>query len=213
MDTSTLLPPFVSPISTSLPASTISPTFSNIMNQPITSLFPSQSTEGSKSIPDDNTKDDDVMVSFPDIQFDPEEENIPDYMLMSDVMLKAQELRLKALMEQEDVNLKLEEICFQMPKEVVNRDHSYSTLNTIVDIVVAVVTKVVEFHDSPHTKIVAKSEFDSKSFAKLEELVGSLKELFLKLGSSLQSSISQESLSKIFSSLDSSLKANLDPLF
>lgn len=74
------------------------------------------------------------MVSFADIQFDPEEENIPDHMLMSDkqfkilnrklnsllplqadvgcqnsvvgievdVMLKAQELRLRALMEQID---------------------------------------------------------------------------------------------------------------
>ena len=51
IDTSTSLPPFHTPTSTSLPDSTISPTYNNILNQPITSLFPSQSTEGEKSIP------------------------------------------------------------------------------------------------------------------------------------------------------------------
>lgn len=99
MDTYTTLPPFASHISTSIPASTISPTFSNIMNQPITSLFPSQSIEGSKSIPDDNTEDDDVMVSFTDIHFDPGEENIPDHMLMCGKQFKIRNHKLNSLLQ------------------------------------------------------------------------------------------------------------------
>lgn len=64
IDTSTLLPPFQSPVSTSLPQSTISPIFHNILNQPITSLLPSQSTDDPTSIPDTTTEDndDDVCV-------------------------------------------------------------------------------------------------------------------------------------------------------
>ncbi|CAH1412173.1 unnamed protein product [Lactuca virosa] len=83
IDTSTSLPTFTSPIASSLSASTISPNFSNIMHQPITSLFSSQSTEGKKLVHEEDQDDDDVMVSFAEIQFDPEEDNIPDHMLMS----------------------------------------------------------------------------------------------------------------------------------
>lgn len=106
------------------------------MDQPITSLFPSQSSNGPKSTSEVEQDDDNYMVSFGDLQLDPEEENIPDQMLMSrkqlkilncklnsllqiqedtrsrhfvsvikvDVLLKAQEHRLKTLMEQTDTN-------------------------------------------------------------------------------------------------------------
>lgn len=113
---------------------------------------------------------------------------------------------------QEDVNMMLEEIHFELGKEVMNLDQSYSALNTKVDIA-ATDMKVAEFHNSLLTKIDTMSELDSKSFAKLEELVGSLQELLSKLGSSTQSSFSQDSLSKMFSTLESSLKADLAPLF
>ncbi|CAH1430022.1 unnamed protein product [Lactuca virosa] len=85
IDTSTTLPSFHTPIPTSLPASTVSPTYTNIMNKPITSLLSSQSTEGEKIIPEEDhvDVDDDVMVSFAEIQFDPEEDNIPNHILMS----------------------------------------------------------------------------------------------------------------------------------
>ncbi|CAI9277412.1 unnamed protein product [Lactuca saligna] len=88
----TLLPPFHSSISTSLPQSTTSPTFQNILNQPIASLFPSQSTEGPKSIPDTTTEDDDLSVDAGS------RNNVT--RIEVDVMLKAQELRLKAMMDQ-----------------------------------------------------------------------------------------------------------------
>ncbi|CAI9280965.1 unnamed protein product [Lactuca saligna] len=150
LDTSPSLPPFVSTIPTSLPTSTISSTFSNIMVQPITSLFSSQSTDGPKSTSDVGQDDDDYMVSFLDIQFDHEEENIPDHKLMFgkvfkilnqnlnsllqlqddvgnrnsvygievDFMLKAQEIHLKALMEQFD--MKNEKCMKQQPDSFVH---------------------------------------------------------------------------------------------
>ncbi|CAI9259591.1 unnamed protein product [Lactuca saligna] len=233
IDNFTSLPPFDSTIPTSLHASTISPTYSNIMDQPITSLFPSQSTEGPKSVPNDNTEEDDIIITFANIKFHQEEENIPDHMLMFakqfkilnrtlksllqrqadvgifhsgseiefNVMLKSQELCLKSLMEQifsktkkclkqqsdlcvheEDVNLKIEEIRSEMVKEVVNLDHNYSTLNMKVDIVPVAFTKVVKLRNSLSTKFEAKSTSNSLSFAKLEKLLGDLKDLLLKLG-------------------------------
>lgn len=73
IDTITSIPPFHTPISPTLPQSTTSPTFHNILNQPITSLIQSQSMEGPKSVTeDDTTEGDDDMVSFANIQFDPE---------------------------------------------------------------------------------------------------------------------------------------------
>ncbi|CAI9286088.1 unnamed protein product [Lactuca saligna] len=70
-------------------ASTISITFSNRRNQPITPLFPSQSTKGDNLVPEDEQDDDDdVMVSFVEIHFDPEEDNIPDHLLISRKQLK-----------------------------------------------------------------------------------------------------------------------------
>lgn len=135
IDSSTSLPPFIIPIPTSLPISTTSPTFQNILNQPITFyFFPPQSTEGTTSTPVVDQEDDEIMVSFADIQFDTKEVNIPDHMRISgkqlkilhrklnyllqlhadvgsrnsisgievDVLLKAQEHRLKAVMDQID---------------------------------------------------------------------------------------------------------------
>ncbi|CAI9288155.1 unnamed protein product [Lactuca saligna] len=81
-DTSTTLPSFVT---TSL--DTNSPTFDNILNQPITSLFSSQSTElpGTHEEAHHSSDDDESVFggTFGDIQFDPEEENIPDNMILT----------------------------------------------------------------------------------------------------------------------------------
>ena len=88
LDTSISLPPFITPTPTSLPASSTSPIYHNILNQPITSLFPYQSTEGTKSTPYFDQDDNDIMVSFADIQFDSKEDNFPDHMLMSGKQFK-----------------------------------------------------------------------------------------------------------------------------
>lgn len=85
IDNSTTLPPFQSPLITSLPQSSQSPIFENILNQTITTLLQSQSTEVQRTNPaDDATDDGEFMGSFADIKFDPEEENKPDHMLMSE---------------------------------------------------------------------------------------------------------------------------------
>lgn len=78
IDVTTSLPPFHSTISTA----TQSPTFDSIMQQPITSLLPSQSIKEPKIVNDDETDDGAYTGLFADIEFDPEEENIPDHMLM-----------------------------------------------------------------------------------------------------------------------------------
>lgn len=73
------LPPyiiFVAPI-------TNSPTFDHVINHPFTSLFSSQSTDPPKSINDNETDDGGFGGTFADIEFDTEEEDIPDHMLMS----------------------------------------------------------------------------------------------------------------------------------
>ncbi|CAI9286464.1 unnamed protein product [Lactuca saligna] len=84
VDTTISLPRFLIPTSSEIPTSTHSPTFDNVMQQPITSLFPSQSTKTLKTGHDDETDDGEFMVSFANIEFDFEEENTPDHMLMSD---------------------------------------------------------------------------------------------------------------------------------
>lgn len=73
------LPPFVSKVITT----TSSPTFENILDQPITSLFASQSTDPPKVISNDETDGGGFGGSFADLEFDPEEENISDHLLMS----------------------------------------------------------------------------------------------------------------------------------
>ncbi|CAI9259277.1 unnamed protein product [Lactuca saligna] len=197
MDTSTSLPPFVTPTLTSLPDSSISPTFSNIMDQPITCFFPSQSTKGEQSITDGSQDGDDVMISLADIQFDPEEDNILYHMIMY---------------EKENLNFKVEDLRNEMTKEVVKLDQNYSNIHTKIDIIADVVTKVFDFYNSLVTKVELKSAYHSKVFAKLEELLGSLKESLSRIIVSPSSSISQESLSTLFSSLENNLKVEIAPL-
>ena len=98
-----------------------------------------------------------------------------------------------------------------MAKEIANIDQNYSNLHIKVDIVVDVVRKIVEFYNSLINKVDLKYDSDSKHFVKVEELLGNIKELISKLNVSPSSSVSQESLSKMFSSLESNLRDDLDP--
>ncbi|CAI9285288.1 unnamed protein product [Lactuca saligna] len=99
VDTIVSLPPFLIPTSTKSHPSTHSPTFDNIMQQPITSLFLSQSTEGPKTVNDDETDDGGFVGSFADIEFDPNEEDIPDHMLMSGKKFKILNQKLNSLIQ------------------------------------------------------------------------------------------------------------------
>lgn len=115
IDTFVSLPPFYPSISTTLPQSTQSPTFENVINQPITSLFPSQSTEGPKTVQEDETTEDgEFMVSFADIEFNPEvENNIPDHMLMFGKQFKILYRKLSSLLQlQADVGVEI--MCLEL---------------------------------------------------------------------------------------------------
>lgn len=76
------------------------------MHQPINLLFSSQSTEGEKTVPKSEQDDDDVMVYFAKIQFDPEEDNIPNHMLMPGKQFKILNHKLNSLLQiQEDTGI------------------------------------------------------------------------------------------------------------
>lgn len=109
------------------------------------------------------------------------------------------------------MNLKLEELHTDIAKEVAHLEHNYSSINTKVDSIVGVVTKVVELYSSLLPKVEKKSESNTQSFEKIEELLGNLKELISKLSSLPQSSVSPDSLSTLFSSSDASIKFEMTP--
>lgn len=94
MYTSTgLPPPPTSPpqISTMLPTFTaiVSPTFEKVMQDPITTLFSSQSTDTDNTIHEEEEENDDnVMVSFVDVEFNPNDDDVPDEAIMSGKQFK-----------------------------------------------------------------------------------------------------------------------------
>ncbi|CAH1448140.1 unnamed protein product [Lactuca virosa] len=98
-ETFTSLPPLSSPIPTSLPVSTISPTYSTIMREPITTLFSSQSTKVERVVQEKEPNDDDIMVSFYDLQFEPEEDNVPDNMIMSGKQFEILKKKINSLLQ------------------------------------------------------------------------------------------------------------------
>ena len=69
------------------------------MHQPITSLFLSQSTEEPRTVVDDETDDGVFVGSFADIEFNPEEENIPNNMLISRKQFKILNRKLNSLLQ------------------------------------------------------------------------------------------------------------------
>ena len=69
------------------------------MDEPIITLLSSQSTKGQKTVQEDEPNDDDLMVSFAEIQFDPEEDNIPDNMLMPGKQFKILNHKLNSLLQ------------------------------------------------------------------------------------------------------------------
>lgn len=94
---------------------------------------------------------------------------------------------------QEDVNLKIEELRQEMMKEIAKADQNYYNLHTKVDIITDAVTKLVEYHTS----------LNSKEFVHLQSVLAEVKEMISKLAIPPTSTISQESISLLFSSLES----------
>ncbi|CAI9303240.1 unnamed protein product [Lactuca saligna] len=90
VETIVSLPPFILPTLTKSPPSTHSPTFDNIMQQSIASLFPSQSTEGPKIVNDDQA--DDVIGIDVDVMLKSYEHHLQESL---DRIDKNNELRVK----------------------------------------------------------------------------------------------------------------------
>lgn len=68
------------------------------MQQHITSLFPSQSTDAPKTVNVDKTDDGGFGGLFVDLNFDLEGEEIPDHMLMSRKQFKILKRKLNSLL-------------------------------------------------------------------------------------------------------------------
>lgn len=85
VNTSVVTPPLPPPPPTFMiiPTSVhvVSPTFQEVMKEPIDALFSSQSTEPKSTI-NEEEEDDDMMVEFSNLEFDLEEDNAPDNAIM-----------------------------------------------------------------------------------------------------------------------------------
>ncbi|CAI9275729.1 unnamed protein product [Lactuca saligna] len=77
----------------------ISLTFVGIMQEPIATLFSSQSTDHEKTITEAEAYEDDVLVSFFELQFNPDEEDIPDYLIMSGKQFKILNIKMKMILQ------------------------------------------------------------------------------------------------------------------
>ncbi|CAI9281849.1 unnamed protein product [Lactuca saligna] len=100
-----------------------------------------------------------------------------------------------------DVNVnKGDGVSISQAKEVAKVDQNYSSIHTKVDIVVDAFTKLAEYHTS----------LNSKEFVHLQGVLAEVKEMISKLAIPPTSTVSQESISQLFS--ESQLKAGLDPL-
>ncbi|CAI9290329.1 unnamed protein product [Lactuca saligna] len=69
------------------------------MHEPSTTLFYSQSTEAERIVQEDEPKNDDIMVSFADLQFILEGDNDPDNMIMLGKQFKILNNKLNSLLQ------------------------------------------------------------------------------------------------------------------
>lgn len=69
------------------------------MHKSITTIFSSQSTKLERLVHDEEPNDNEVMVSFADLQFDPEEDNVPNNMLMSSKQCKILNNKHKSILQ------------------------------------------------------------------------------------------------------------------
>ncbi|CAH1453692.1 unnamed protein product [Lactuca virosa] len=69
------------------------------MHEPITTLFSYQSTEAERVVQEYEPNDDEIMVSFSDLQFNLEEDNVPDKMIMSGKKFKILNNKINSLIQ------------------------------------------------------------------------------------------------------------------
>ncbi|CAI9286970.1 unnamed protein product [Lactuca saligna] len=130
-----LLPPFIVPTTSHIPSATYSPTFDIVLQQPLITLFPFQSTD-TPPVQDTKTDEEEFQGSFAEIEFDSDKEKIPDHMIMSGKQFKILNRKLNYLLQfqanavnnhsisgiEVDVMLNAQEHCIQSKIDSVNRD-------------------------------------------------------------------------------------------
>ncbi|CAI9269825.1 unnamed protein product [Lactuca saligna] len=90
----------VPPTSTIPPTSTtISPTFEHMLNQPITSMFSSQSTDTPKPTSPTEIDHEGFGGTFEDLEFQDDEEDFPDHMLMTMKQYKILNQKLNSIIQ------------------------------------------------------------------------------------------------------------------
>ncbi|CAI9303286.1 unnamed protein product [Lactuca saligna] len=90
----------ITPTSTiPLTSTTISPTFEHILNQPITSMFSSQSTDTPKPTSPTETDHEGFGGTFDDLEFHDEEEDFPYHMLMTMKQYKILNQKLNSIIQ------------------------------------------------------------------------------------------------------------------
>ncbi|CAI9302880.1 unnamed protein product [Lactuca saligna] len=171
------------------------------MHEPNITLPSYQSTKAKRIVQEDEPNDDDIMVSFSDLQLNPDEDSVLNGMIMSEMnyLLMSQEIHLLILKlrdvskeghdlfvqqltkMKEYVDLKMAEIKLEMATEVEKMEKKYTLLHRKVDVIATAITKLVEFNIDYSTKLEEKSEKDSRVFVKLEEFLSSIKESILKV--------------------------------
>ncbi|CAI9265557.1 unnamed protein product [Lactuca saligna] len=159
----------------------------------------------------DDPNDDEIMVSFANLEFDPEEENVPDNMIMSSKQFRILNNKINSLLQiqlryvakelhdlfveqvskvKEYVDLKMVKLKSEIAKEVDKMEKNYNVLYRMVNIVSTTIKKRVEFNTDYSIKLEEKSEKDSQVFTKQEEFLTSIKESISKADLSNQSSVS-----------------------
>ncbi|CAI9268870.1 unnamed protein product [Lactuca saligna] len=164
--TSTTLPQISSPLTTSVPVSTISPTYSTIMHEPITTLFSSQSTEAEIMIHEEEPNDDEIMDLVEGIehkQFERLALHSKSFDYEIHKFRNGTKERHELFVEQvtkvkEFVDLNVVEFKSELSKEVQKMEQNYTLLHSKVDVIVTAITKLVEFNTEYSNKLEAKSK-------------------------------------------------------
>ncbi|CAI9303657.1 unnamed protein product [Lactuca saligna] len=154
------------------------------MQEPIATLFSSQSIELKKTIHEAEAGDDDVMVSFTNFQFTPKEEDIPNELIINfdheisklhKVAREHHELFVKQVSEMKvALKLQVNELRTLMAKEVKKLDNNYNLMHKKVDLITNATTLLIEYTTSFNKEYSkdhkVKTEKEDKSSNK-EDLV------------------------------------------
>ncbi|CAI9291222.1 unnamed protein product [Lactuca saligna] len=148
------------------------------MHKPITNLFSSQPTKDERVVQEEKSSDEGIMVSFADFQFNPDEDNVPDNMIMSGKQFKNLNNKINSPFQiQADNggrNFNTEVEMEHLLKSQENRFRSLvesleqKLVERKVDVITDAITKLVDFNTYYSTKLEVESEKDSQTNIKSE---------------------------------------------